>query len=63
MAMDKKSRKALQLLREIKSVTVATVNTGQPAARIIGEIFESNPMWIALPGMWAVRGGVSGRCD
>jgi uncharacterized pyridoxamine 5'-phosphate oxidase family protein len=33
--MDQISKKALTLLREIKSVTFATVNNGQPAARII----------------------------
>jgi uncharacterized pyridoxamine 5'-phosphate oxidase family protein len=33
--MDQASRKALTLLREIKSVTFATVNNGEPAARII----------------------------
>jgi uncharacterized pyridoxamine 5'-phosphate oxidase family protein len=33
--MDKTAQKALKLLREIKSVTFATVNKGEPAARII----------------------------
>ena len=33
--MDQMARKALKLLREIKSVTFATVNKGVPAARII----------------------------
>ena len=33
--MDQASRKALKMLREIKSVTFATVNNGEPAARII----------------------------
>ena len=33
--MDQITTKALKLLREIKSVTFATVNNGQPAARII----------------------------
>jgi uncharacterized pyridoxamine 5'-phosphate oxidase family protein len=33
--MDQISKKALKLLREIKSVTFATVNNGEPAARII----------------------------
>ena len=33
--MDEIAKKALKLLREIKSVTFATVNDGQPSARII----------------------------
>ena len=33
--MDQITRKALKLLREIKSVMFATVNKGEPAARII----------------------------
>ena len=33
--MDQIATKALKLLREIKSITFATVNNGQPAARII----------------------------
>ena len=33
--MDKTGQKALKLLREIKSVTFATINSGEPAARII----------------------------
>ena len=33
--MDQAARKALKLLREVKSVTFATVNNGEPAARII----------------------------
>jgi uncharacterized pyridoxamine 5'-phosphate oxidase family protein/NAD-dependent dihydropyrimidine dehydrogenase PreA subunit len=33
--MDQTTRRALKLLREIKSVTFATVNNGLPAARII----------------------------
>lgn len=33
--MDQASTKALKLLREIKSVTFATINNGEPAARII----------------------------
>ena len=33
--MDQASKKALKMLREIKSVTFATVNNGEPAARII----------------------------
>ena len=33
--MDPTSKKALTLLRQIKSITFATVNKGQPAARII----------------------------
>ena len=33
--MDQMARKALRLLREIKSVVFATLNAGQPAARII----------------------------
>jgi uncharacterized pyridoxamine 5'-phosphate oxidase family protein len=33
--MDLITQKGLRLLREIKSVTFATVNSGQPAARIV----------------------------
>jgi uncharacterized pyridoxamine 5'-phosphate oxidase family protein len=33
--MDKTTQKAFKLLREVKSITLATVNNGQPAARII----------------------------
>jgi hypothetical protein len=34
---DPTARKALELLRKIKSVTFATVNHGEPAARIFHE--------------------------
>jgi len=37
--MDEIAKKALKLLREIKSVTFATVNDGEPAARIIDVMF------------------------
>ena len=37
--MDEIAKKALKLLREIKSVTFATVNDGQPSARIIDVMF------------------------
>ena len=37
--MDKTAWKALSLLREIKSVTFATIKNGQPAARIIDVMF------------------------
>jgi uncharacterized pyridoxamine 5'-phosphate oxidase family protein/NAD-dependent dihydropyrimidine dehydrogenase PreA subunit len=37
--MDPIAKKALQLLRQIKSVTFATVNNGEPAARIIDVMF------------------------
>ena len=33
--MDNTTQKALKLLRQIKSVILATVNNGEPAARII----------------------------
>jgi uncharacterized pyridoxamine 5'-phosphate oxidase family protein len=33
--MDQIAKEALELLREIKSVTFATANDGQPSARII----------------------------
>ncbi len=37
--MDEIAKKALKLLREIKSVTFATINNGQPAARITDVMF------------------------
>ena len=37
--MDKTAQEALQLLREIKSVTFATINDGEPSARMIDVMF------------------------
>jgi uncharacterized pyridoxamine 5'-phosphate oxidase family protein len=37
--MDKTAKKALELLRSIKSVTFATINDGEPSARIIDVMF------------------------
>jgi uncharacterized pyridoxamine 5'-phosphate oxidase family protein/NAD-dependent dihydropyrimidine dehydrogenase PreA subunit len=44
--MDETAHKALSLLRDIKSVTFATVNEGQPSARIIDVMFvEDNGLY------------------
>ena len=37
--MDKTAKQALQLLRDVKSVTFATINAGEPSARIIDVMF------------------------
>jgi uncharacterized pyridoxamine 5'-phosphate oxidase family protein len=44
--MDETAHKALTLLREIKSVTFATINDGEPSARIIDVMFvEENGLY------------------